>query len=1002
MLDTQFTIAEANTTYQMPYSMDHQTINPSDLSYSAFDFSAVSEIDTASHVFPQMASDMGPVDCPDLSYLTGDTNSISSNDLSHQIQQLRRSLKDLEDRVETQAAMQKQKQIMGTDTTVAPFMLTDKALRGSVAPIQQSVQKRTFLPENEDHFASKRSKSTFAAATTSDIDFSEAQFTEIHANEIDASAAQTLMLWVFKVGAAPEETRETHKHFLAAHLKVSKDAIDLWFGNIHGRLDDPQDSGYNSSLLSSTVTSESVYTRYFHDVDHHWLRQNHLGLRCEKLDRPRDQSTRVKERHPRAKKRHSKVTGASSAVNEENDHTLFPCTLKCGLEVPTRSEWERHEERQSLPSVYICSACPPKKNKHPHVFRRADHLRAHVKSKHSSFFGRYMSDVLEHSQHETGFPVPTWCGFCCKHKNKTWKERHDHIADHFVEEHRRIKDWQPELDPSNDSAPGSDDDDDDDFPPDGNPGGESGPDADSGGGSSPDANSGDPRFFDNFGGPSSKDSDQHGGPSDEQSRFYSGHHPGTDYKRRSTNGARKGTLDRSAYEIGWISALPIERTAARAMLDEEHNSLPNNPNDTDGSKFGSRKWFFDTAAFRSWADQGNRILRLNGLAGSGKSMMASMLTDSLNPGNVRPPNVRPPLGYQRCLCSQTHSRTKRSLHAHLRRWHSSKLLGVGSQAVVDEIAGPEGVRLARKTTMHDGPRAWQTFINEHRALQRMDHQHIVRSIGAYSTNTGYSQLLSPVADANLRSWLDTFHQTDAIEVDKLLSATSCLASALKHIHGVGMWHQDLKPGNVLVMSGHGNVKSFSSATGGVEKLLSAHESSVPQTQPPHTVLHHTTLQSHGNIMDLLLNGKGIEDHHGSGSLRFFISDFGLSSLAADYKPGITRRKGGTPHYAPPEPFASASADTWSLGCIFVEIATVALGYTLGDLNAFLLHRPYSADIERTHRWLRVLKDEANGSIWKLIEVIEKMLARNPADRPTSRELIRFLPRQCSCQEWDVL
>ena len=40
-------------------------------------------------------------------------------------------------------------------------------------------------------------------------------------------------------------------------------------------------------------------------------------------------------------------------------------------------------------------------------------------------------------------------------------------------------------------------------------------------------------------------------------------------------------LTREDYTIGWISALPVELAAARALLDEKHDDLPLEPNDTN-------------------------------------------------------------------------------------------------------------------------------------------------------------------------------------------------------------------------------------------------------------------------------------------------------------------------------------------------------------------------------------------------------------------------------------
>ncbi|KAF4833518.1 Ankyrin-1 [Colletotrichum siamense] len=47
------------------------------------------------------------------------------------------------------------------------------------------------------------------------------------------------------------------------------------------------------------------------------------------------------------------------------------------------------------------------------------------------------------------------------------------------------------------------------------------------------------------------------------------------------------TLSHDAYTVGWVAALPIEMAAAQAMLDDIHQPLPMNPNDSNVYAFGN-------------------------------------------------------------------------------------------------------------------------------------------------------------------------------------------------------------------------------------------------------------------------------------------------------------------------------------------------------------------------------------------------------------------------------
>ncbi|RKL09689.1 hypothetical protein BFJ70_g16644 [Fusarium oxysporum] len=69
--------------------------------------------------------------------------------------------------------------------------------------------------------------------------------------------------------------------------------------------------------------------------------------------------------------------------------------------------------------------------------------------------------------------------------------------------------------------------------------------------------------------------------------------PGVSKRRRTTHGndddgwGHRQSLSQHDYTFGWICALPIEMAAARAMLDNIHESLPTSPDDTNAYTFGN-------------------------------------------------------------------------------------------------------------------------------------------------------------------------------------------------------------------------------------------------------------------------------------------------------------------------------------------------------------------------------------------------------------------------------
>ncbi|KAF4954526.1 hypothetical protein FGADI_5207 [Fusarium gaditjirri] len=58
-------------------------------------------------------------------------------------------------------------------------------------------------------------------------------------------------------------------------------------------------------------------------------------------------------------------------------------------------------------------------------------------------------------------------------------------------------------------------------------------------------------------------------------------------RHRADSGDSTSSLQYDDYTVGWISALPLEMTAAQAMLDHRHEPLPRSPHDTNCYEFGS-------------------------------------------------------------------------------------------------------------------------------------------------------------------------------------------------------------------------------------------------------------------------------------------------------------------------------------------------------------------------------------------------------------------------------
>ncbi|KAI4924871.1 uncharacterized protein J4E92_006907 [Alternaria infectoria] len=155
-----------------------------------------------------------------------------------------------------------------------------------------------------------------------------------------------------------------------------------------------------------------------------------------------------------------------------------------------------------------------------------------------------------------------------------------------------------------------------------------------------------------------------------------------------------------------------------------------------------------------------------------------------------------------------------------------------------------------------------SFENEVHNLKRLSHHHLVKLLGSYTDRRYIGIIMEPVADLDLQQYLarDAWTTQDYVV---LRGFVGCLCSALVYLHDNKCRHKDLKPSNILI--------------------------------------------------------KGEQ---------VYIADFGLALdwTEAQRETTMGQPEAYTPAYIAPEvgmlqPRNTAS-DVWSLGCIYLEIATV--------------------------------------------------------------------------------
>lgn len=270
--------------------------------------------------------------------------------------------------------------------------------------------------------------------------------------------------------------------------------------------------------------------------------------------------------------------------------------------------------------------------------------------------------------------------------------------------------------------------------------------------------------------------------------------------------------------------------------------------------------------------------------------------------------------------------------------------------------------------------------NEFQIMRGLKHNHIVAFVGTFSRKGQFAVLMYPVAICNLAEYLKDASESnlprnrrEPRQWKTLLTAFGCLSSAVRYLHtSRKIKHKDIKPENILV------------------------------------------------------------DRYGS----VLLADFGISKQYED----DTLTEGTTPFtdkYAPPEVVdqdkRGLSSDIFSLGCVFLEMATVTLGESLENLSCAVFdtrnRQSYRDSPSKVSNWISQLKRvailEAHSSYsagsqnpsdsdhiidnqnltTQHLDAVLSMMSRSPTDRPSITavyELFKGFANQClECQSTGV-
>ncbi|KAL9611674.1 MAG: hypothetical protein Q9167_003703 [Letrouitia subvulpina] len=273
-------------------------------------------------------------------------------------------------------------------------------------------------------------------------------------------------------------------------------------------------------------------------------------------------------------------------------------------------------------------------------------------------------------------------------------------------------------------------------------------------------------------------------------------------------------------------------------------------------------------------------------------------------------------------------------------------LGTGSQgsSLVEKVTSKMTGKVYARKIINKSQRfghdedAKETYEREIKTLRKPElegNDHLIKIKGTYSDKKYFAMLLDPVADRNLKQYMNENAISLEQEKNRFRTYFGCLAHTIRFLHGLGITHKDIKPENVLLKNGHLILTDF------------------------------------GTAFDWSLTNQSM-----------------TRSNADDKR---------TPRYQSPEvanagEFRRAS-DIWSLGVLFLEMVTVLHGRSLAEMDEFIQNhgtrRTHAFEnLEGTTSWLGPLRATTYGSVLdnEPIAWIQQMLSRECHSRHSAETL----------------